>query len=175
MAARTYPRYAVIRLRGIPDTPRDIAVTLELLRLRRKFVMVVLQGREDVLGMLEKTKDWITWGEIDADTLAETLKRRGRIAGDRPLTLEHLQKYGWRDFEEVALAYVSGEIDYLACPKNKPWPKTDRRILCIPYLKPYFRLHPPRGGLRSLKKHFSVGGDLGYRGPAINELILRML
>ena len=39
-----YPRYAVIRLRGIPTTPRDIAVTLDLLRLRRKFTMVVVKG-----------------------------------------------------------------------------------------------------------------------------------
>jgi large subunit ribosomal protein L30 len=169
-----YPRYAVIRLRGIPTTPRDIAATLYLLRLRRKFTMVVVPGTPSIMGMLKKVNDWVTWGEIDADTLAEVLRRRGKIVGDKPLTLEYLQKWGWQSFEEVALAYVTGEIDRLACGKNMKI-KEGQRPACIPYLKPFFRLHPPRGGLNSVKKHFSVGGDLGYRGPLINDLIRRML
>lgn len=42
-------------------------------------------------------------------------------------------------------------------------------------LKPFFRLHPPRGGIDS-KKHFGVKkGVLGDNGEKINDLILRML
>lgn len=42
-------------------------------------------------------------------------------------------------------------------------------------LKPFFRLHPPRGGIES-KKHFGVGkGVLGNNKDKINDLILRML
>ncbi len=42
-------------------------------------------------------------------------------------------------------------------------------------LKPFFRLHPPRGGIDS-KKHFGVGkGVLGDNGKKINDLIRRML
>lgn len=42
-------------------------------------------------------------------------------------------------------------------------------------LKPFFRLHPPRGGIES-KKHFGVGkGVLGDNGEKINDLVLRML
>jgi len=42
-------------------------------------------------------------------------------------------------------------------------------------MKPFFRLHPPRGGIDS-KKHFGVGkGVLGDNGEEINNLILRML
>ena len=42
-------------------------------------------------------------------------------------------------------------------------------------LKPFFRLHPPRGGIES-KKHFGVGkGVLGNNKEKINDLILRML
>ncbi|MFN7105708.1 MAG: 50S ribosomal protein L30 [Pyrobaculum sp.] len=169
----TYPRLAVVRLRGIPTTPRDISTTLNLLRLRRKFMMVVVKGSPNVVGMLEKVNDWVTWGEIDVDTLAMVLKKRGKIVGDKPLTLEYLQKWGWQSFEEVALAYISGEIESLSCGKRSV--QQGQRPPCIPYLKPFFRLHPPRGGLSSVKLHFSVGGDLGYRGPLINELIRRML
>lgn len=39
--------------------------------------------------------------------------------------------------------------------------------------KPFFRLHPPRGGINS-KQHFP-GGVLGDHGNKINELIKRML
>ncbi|MFH1787613.1 MAG: uL30 family ribosomal protein [archaeon] len=42
-------------------------------------------------------------------------------------------------------------------------------------LKPFFRLHPPRGGIES-KKHFGVNkGVLGNHKDKINELIRRML
>jgi large subunit ribosomal protein L30 len=169
-----YPRYAVIRLRGTPGTPRDIETALYLLRLRRKFTMVVVRGTPSITKMIERVNDWVTWGEIDADTLAEVLRGRGRIVGDRPLTPDYLRKWGWQSFDEVALAYVSGDIDYLACGR-KVRVREGERAPCIPHLKPFFRLHPPRGGLNSIKRHFSVGGDLGYRGPFINELIRRML
>ncbi len=35
-------------------------------------------------------------------------------------------------------------------------------------------LKPPKGGLKSIKKHYPKG-DLGYRGDAINILIKKML
>jgi large subunit ribosomal protein L30 len=40
-------------------------------------------------------------------------------------------------------------------------------------LKPFFRLHPPRGGIDS-KKHYPKG-VLGSHGEKINELMRRML
>ena len=44
-------------------------------------------------------------------------------------------------------------------------------------LKPFFRLSPPRGGFerKGIKKAFTVGGALGYRGPEMSQLIERML
>lgn len=173
--AQVYPRYAVIRIRGQIGVPRDVERALELLRVRRKFVMSLVVGKPDVEGLLLKAQNWITWGEIDADTLAEVLQRRGRIVGDKPLTLDHLKKYGWNSFEELALAFVSGEIERIACPRRGTWPRKDGKVLCVPYMKPFFRLHPPRGGLEDTKRSYAEGGDLGYRGPAINELILRMI
>jgi large subunit ribosomal protein L30 len=120
--------------------------------------------------MLRVVKDWVTWGEVDADTLAQLLRRRGRLVGDKPLTDDWVRKYGWGSLEELALAYVRGEVDRLACTgKQRPGEK------CIPGLKPFFRLRPPTGGFRSIKKPYNKGGDLGYRGPLINELIMRSI
>jgi large subunit ribosomal protein L30 len=41
----------------------------------------------------------------------------------------------------------------------------------------YFRLNPPRGGYgrKGIKKGFSEGGALGYRGEKINDLIKKMV
>ncbi|MEM3138430.1 MAG: 50S ribosomal protein L30, partial [Thermofilaceae archaeon] len=42
--------------------------------------------------------------------------------------------------------------------------------------KPVFRLAPPKGGFkRTIKKHYNDGGELGYRGYKINELLLTMI
>lgn len=44
-------------------------------------------------------------------------------------------------------------------------------------LKPFFRLHPPRGGYESkgIKKSFAEGGALGDRGAKMDALIRKML
>ena len=64
-----------------------------------------------------------------------------------------------------------GEIDEATYKKiiEKRGKKVDGK------LKPFFRLHPPRGGIES-KKHFGVGkGVLGNHDKEINKLIERML
>ncbi|MCI4461502.1 MAG: 50S ribosomal protein L30 [Thermogladius sp.] len=154
--------YAVIRIRGIPDTPADVEHTLNLLRLRRKYSLVIypkdLPGLE---GMLMKVKDWVTWGEIDEETLALLLEKRGRVKGGLKLSRDILKKFFNVDsFEELARKISSGEIVLH---------KQD-------VIKPVFRLHPPRGGFKgSVKKPIGDHGELGYRGSGINDLIKRML
>ncbi len=39
----------------------------------------------------------------------------------------------------------------------------------------FLHMHPPRGGYEGIKRGYSTGGALGYRGKDINELINRML
>lgn len=74
-----YTRIAVIRLKGLADTSPDVERALDLLRLRRRYTCIVIDERPSYMGMLNVVKDWVTWGEIDADTLAELLRRRGRL------------------------------------------------------------------------------------------------
>lgn len=38
-----------------------------------------------------------------------------------------------------------------------------------------FKLPNPRGGWRAKNTHFKDGGDYGYRGEKINELVHRMV
>ena len=44
-------------------------------------------------------------------------------------------------------------------------------------LKPVLRLHPPRGskGWGGIKRSYTVGGALGFRGEAIGDLVSRMM
>ncbi len=162
--------YAIIRIRGQVDVHPDVEYTLKLLRLHRKHHLVLypstLPGIEK---MIHRVKDWVTWGEIDRDTLVELLRRRGRIPGNKPLTDEYVrEKLGLEGgIEELADKLLSGEImlHRLYDKKAKKW-----------IIKPVFRLHPPRGGFRgSIRKPYGAGGELGYRGAEINKLIRRML
>jgi len=161
------PIYAIVRLRGTVNVPYEVEYTLRLLRLYKRYHCVLYPATIPGLkGMLDKVKDWVTWGEIDRDTLIRLLKARGRVPGGRRLTDEYvdekLRAFGIKGgIPALADAILSGKIALH---------KIDNII------KPVFRLHPPRGGLKgSIKKPYSQGGALGYRGHAINELIKKML
>lgn len=159
------PLYAIIRIRGTVDVRPDVEATLRMLRLHRRYTASIYHSNlPGIEGMLHKVKDWATWGEVDVETLADLIRRRGRLVGDRPITdlwvAENLKIPG--GIEELAKKLVNGEVHY---HKLEPYG-----------VKPFFRLHPPRGGFKgSIKKHYKAGGELGYRGEMVNDLLRRML
>ncbi len=151
--------FAVIRLRGWVKTRKEIEDTLRMLRLKRNNNCVIVPETPQYKGMLKKVKDYVTFGEVDKQTLIELLKQRGEVEGGRRLTEEVLKEVTrFNSFEEFAEALLAGKI------KLKDFKK----------IKPVFRLNPPRKGLKSKRLPFPKG-DLGYRGKEINELIRRML
>ena len=84
--------YVVIRVRGIPDVNRDIAHTMDLLGLNRVNHAVVVPETDSIKGMLQKAKDYVTWGEVDQETLAAMIRARGRVAGDDSVTDDYLKE-----------------------------------------------------------------------------------
>ncbi|MHC1586779.1 MAG: 50S ribosomal protein L30 [Candidatus Hecatellaceae archaeon] len=151
---------AVVRIRGTVNVRGDVKDTLAMLRLHKANHATVIPATPTYLGMLQKAKDYLTWGEISEATLARLLQRRGRLEGNKPLTEEYLRKMGFKGFEELAKAICSGKLT----------------LKQIPGLKPVFRLHPPSKGFKhSVKRHVAEGGELGYRGEKINELLERMM
>ena len=152
--------FAVVRIRGTVGVPRKIADTLAMLRLHKRYHCVIVPDTKSYRGMLQKAKDWITWGEVDPEVVEKLLLVRGRTVGDGRVDDGFVRKHtAYGSVRELAEALARGEV----------------KLSDIPNLKPVFRLHPPIGGLRSMRKSFAEGGDLGYRGRKINELILRML
>lgn len=152
--------YVVIRVRGIPDVNRDIAHTMDLLGLNRVNHAVVVPETDSIKGMLQKAKDYVTWGEVDQETLATMIRARGRVAGDDSVTDDYLKERSeFATVEDMAKAII--ENDY--------------RMKDVDGAKPVFRLHPPVKGYEGNKRSFQNGGALGYRGAKINDLINRML
>ena len=133
------------------DKSKEVKETFERLRLRRKHVCVLLPENESNKGMIHKVKDFVTYGEINKETLKELLEKRGKLAGDNKIT--SLKE----DF-----------IDSLMAGKAK---------LADAGIKPFFRLAPPRQGFGKIgiKKGFAEKGALGYRGKEINALLKKMM
>jgi large subunit ribosomal protein L30 len=156
---------AIIRLRGRADVPPDVERTLELLRLYKKFhASIYPDSLPGIQGMLREAAMWITWGEIEYIVLLELLRRRGRAPGNRPLSDEYIARATngkYKTIEDLASSLYKREA-VLHKMEN--------------IVKPVFRLHPPSGGFKgSIKKPYGAGGELGYRGKEINDLIRRMI
>lgn len=152
--------YAVIRVRGQPDVNKDIEYTMNLLGLTRVNHCVVVPENDVMKGMLQKAKDYITWGEINEATLADLIRVRGRLAGDEMIDDAFLaENSDFKTADEMAKAII-----------NDGYKMKD-----IDGAKPVFRLHPPLKGYEGNKRSYKNGGALGYRGEAINDLISRML
>lgn len=151
--------YSVIRLRGEVNSRPEARKTLESLRLNRVNHMVLVPENGNYRGMLQKAKDYIAWGEVNTDTLAVILEKRGRLTGNRRLTEEYIREHTPYDsFQELAEAITSG----------------DYKISDVPEVKPVFRLHPPRKGHKGIKQTYQTGGELGYQGEDINRLLYKM-
>jgi len=145
---------AVIRIRGRVGVRRDIQDTLKMLRLHRKHHCVLFKLNDSIKGMLQKAKDYITWGEISEETLKKLIEKRGRKIGDKRLSKEEVEKV----------------LQELKKSEEQP-----AKVLIRLGLKPVFRLAPPSKGFKkSIKEHYPKG-ELGYRGSAINELLERMI
>ena len=138
---------AIIRISGRVNLRRDIEETLNRLRLKRKFACVAIKPTKANLGMMKKVRNLIAYGEIKKETFEKLIEKRGQL----------IEKGKKSDAKKIV-----EELE-----KGKKYEELK--------LKPFFRLHPPRGGIDS-KKGFGVGkGILGDNKEHINKLIERML
>lgn len=135
-----------IRIRGMVDINEDVKATLDKLRLRRKYACVILDDKNPVIaGMVKKVRSFIAYGEIDKETLKLLVEKRGQA----------IDKKKKIDVDKVVETILKqGNLNDLE-------------------IKPFFRLHPPRGGINS-KQHYPKG-VLGNHKEKINDLIKRML
>ena len=154
--------FLVIRARSDRGVTRKIRETMAMLNLTRVNHATIVMDNPSYRGMLKKSKDYITWGEVDAKTIEKLIKERGRMSGDKPVTDSTIKELSsFNGIKQLSEAIASGQ----ATMKD------------IEGLKPIFRLHPPRGskGWGGIKRAYTVGGALGFRGEAIGDLADRMI
>lgn len=151
-------KLAVILIRGTLNTHPDVKKTLELLRLKKKHTCVVVDNNQVNIGMLQKVKDYVTFGTIDEVAFAEIIVKRGELVGQTKVEGSKV------DAKKVAKEYFEGKLKL-------------REFTEKYNLKPFFRLHPPKGGFErgGIKTPFAKGGVLGNRREKVNELIVKML
>lgn len=145
----------VVQIRGIVNTHPDVRKTLELLRLKQKHACVVLDDTDVAKGMLQKVKDYVTYGTIEESFFKEMVEKRVLKVGQSDKKI---------DAAKIAKEYFAGNLKL-------------RDFESKYEIKPFFRLHPPIGGFerKGIKMPFSKGGVLGNRGDKISELISKML
>ena len=154
--------WIVIRVRSNVNVERSIRETMDYLNLTKVNHAVIIPENDQYRGMLQKAKDYITWGEATEATVEKMLAERGRMSGDSPLTDQIVKdSTEFKNISDFAKSVTSG----------------DSKVKDVPGLKRVFRLHPPRGpkGWGGIKRSFVVGGALGARGDAINNLVDRMI
>jgi len=154
-------KIAIVRIRGKAGVNRRIEETLCRMRLYNKYHCVIISNDKRNIGMFKRVKDYVTWGEIDKNTLTKLIAERGRLPGNKKLNESYIKEKAKTDVKEFSEMVYEGK----------------KEIKDVPGLKPYFRLKPPLKGFErgGIKKPFSMGGVLGYRKNMINDLIQRMI
>lgn len=151
-------KIAIIRVRGEVGVNRDINETMKLLKLNRVNHCIIVDDSPHYMGMIAMCKDYTTWGELDKTTFQSLLKKRGLVIGNKRMSDENFKKYGFNSAEDFSEKFMNSECNLSA----------------IKEMKPIFRLHPPRGGYKHIKRQYPHGA-LGYRKEKINELIKKMI
>ena len=137
---------AVVLVRSWCGANPDAVKTMDLLRLRRKNFCVVVKGIPAMMGMIWKVKDFVTFGEISAETYDLLVSKRGEDY-NAPL--------------QDSKGKIKSIVTEYKGRKLKPYFR----------LNP-----PRKGfGRKGIKVPFGVGGALGYRGDKMNDLVMRML
>lgn len=137
---------AVIRITGDVGLKAPIRETLSRLNLPKKYSCVVLKEDKVNLGMINKVRDFVAFGEIKSEILEKLIEKRAKLIGKAKKidVKDIMKKIGSENHKDLEI-------------------------------KPFFSLHPPRGGIDA-KKHFGVDkGVLGNNKEGINKLIERML
>lgn len=136
----------VVRIAGQVNISESTKETLSRIKLRKKYSAVLLPDNEGTQKLLRSVRNYISYGKIKTETLAKLLSLRAK-----PLEAG----------KKIDAQKLMSEID------KKPMNKLG--------IKPFFALHPPRGGIDS-KRHAgqTVKSVLG-ENEKINELVERML
>jgi len=134
-----------IRISGLVEIPQDVRESLYRLRLRKKYSAVLLEESKENEQLLQLLRNFIAYGKIDSQTLSMLVEKRAQ-----PLPGKKI------DAQKAIESLGKKSPEELG-------------------IKPFFRLHPPRGGIDSKLHYPKKKGVLGNNKEKINDLVRRML
>ena len=154
--------WAVVRVRGGAHADAPLKETMHHLHLTRQNHAVILPEREELRHMVTKVQGYVTWGPVSVPTVEALLRTRALTEDGKMIA-------------DGAVPAATGAKDLKALAERVH----KEGSLKIPGVKPLFRLHPPKGGWRSTKKPYTLGGALGYREAGtkadMDKLLERMI
>ena len=151
--------FLVVRISGQADVPYWAVTTMKLLKLEKKYRATIIPEKDNTTGMLRKIQHFVSWQEIDIETVKELLDKKARKSGYKKVTNEDITSIGFTSIDELATSLAEGKT---SLSKLKP-------------LKPWFALAPPRHGFkRSTKKLYGQKGVLGYN-KELSVIVKRMM
>jgi len=158
----------VMRIASIPgQMPLKVRKVLQMLRLTEHNAAVICKITDQFIDRIKLVEPYVTWGYPSLRSVHDLIF-----------------KYGYGDVEGVRSALSSNVII-----ENK---FSSLGMLCMDdvvaevfnagkhfeevtqFLHP-FKLTPPKGGFKRIKKHFLKNGDYGNRAEKINTLVRKML
>lgn len=159
--------FLVIRIKGLNKIPPKEKKILQLFRLRQLHNAVFLKNSKAAMNMLRRVEPWVTFGCPTRATIKKLVYKRGygKINGQRiPLTCNELVEKELGKFNIRCIEDLIHEL----------WSCGPHFKEANAFLWP-FKLDSPRGGLRTKRHQFIIGGDFGPREEFINELANNML
>ena len=151
--------FLVVRISGQADVPYWAVTTMKLLKLEKKYRATIIPEKDNTIGMLRKIQHYVSWQEIDIETVKELLDKKARKSGYKKITNEDITSIGFTSIDELATSLAEGKT---SLSKLKP-------------LKPWFALDPPSHGFkRSTKKLYGQKGVLGYN-KELSVIVKRMM
>ncbi len=140
-------KIAIVQVRGLATVSNKVRDTMKCLSLGSANNCAVVEDTPANMGMIQAVKDFVTYGPISDDFFAKIVEARGR---------EFLAPTSDRKGKYRKGAF----FDF----NGKNYHKR-------------FTLNPPQKGFerKGIKTPFTMGGALGNRGEAIEQLIVRML
>ena len=145
---------AVIRIRGQVNVRATIRLTLEKLKLCRKNSCILIPETDAYMGMIRRVENMVAYGPVKADTAKHLILKRGKIEGER--IDDALIKAKHLDVEKLVKDVEAGKAAIKAAGITQA-----------------FRLTPPRGGFKSILKHYPKGA-LG-KWPQLDVLLEKMI
>ena len=157
----------VIRIRGIIGMSPKVKKILQLLRLRQLHSGVFVKLNGATIKMLRLVEPYVAYGTPNLKSVREMIYKRGygkvskkRVPIDNNAVVEEvLGKYDIICVEDL-IHEIFTVGPHFKEAANFLWP---------------VKLSSPTGGFKAKLLHYNEGGDAGYRGEKIHELVKKML